>query len=46
MKIYRPLWSEGVLLSPQQFQQQTEWESFRSAIFCAGIPVSPGSGNG
>ena len=31
MKIYRPLWSEGVLLSPQQFQQQTEWESFRSA---------------
>ncbi|WP_329911733.1 type VI secretion system baseplate subunit TssK [Serratia quinivorans] len=31
MKIYRPLWSEGVLLSPQQFQQQSEWESFRSA---------------
>ncbi|EID2634213.1 type VI secretion system baseplate subunit TssK, partial [Escherichia coli] len=31
MKIYRPLWSEGVLLSPQQFQQQAEWESFRSA---------------
>ncbi|QHB33863.1 type VI secretion system baseplate subunit TssK [Yersinia canariae] len=31
MKIYRPLWSEGALLSPQQFQQQSEWESFRSA---------------
>lgn len=31
MKIYRPLWNEGALLSPQQFQQQTEWESFRSA---------------
>lgn len=31
MKIYRPLWSEGTLLSPQQFQQQCEWESFRSA---------------
>jgi len=30
MKIYRPLWSEGVLLSPQQFQQQAAWESFRS----------------
>lgn len=30
MKIYRPLWNEGALLSPQQFQQQTEWESFRS----------------
>ncbi|WP_042817918.1 type VI secretion system baseplate subunit TssK [Yersinia wautersii] len=31
MKIYRPLWNEGALLSPQQFQQQSEWESFRSA---------------
>lgn len=31
MKIYRPLWNEGVLLSPQQFQQQSAWESFRSA---------------
>jgi len=31
MKIYRPLWNEGTLLSPQQFQQQSEWESFRSA---------------
>lgn len=31
MKIYRPLWNEGALLSPQQFQQQAEWETFRSA---------------
>lgn len=31
MKIYRPLWNEGALLSPQQFQQQAEWESFRNA---------------
>lgn len=31
MKIYRPLWNEGALLSPQQFQQQAEWESFRGA---------------
>ncbi|MEF3102334.1 type VI secretion system baseplate subunit TssK [Raoultella terrigena] len=31
MKIYRPLWSEGVLLAPQQFQQQSEWESFSRA---------------
>ena len=31
MKIYRPLWNEGDLLSPQQFQQQAEWESFRGA---------------
>lgn len=28
MKIYRPLWHEGALLAPQQFQQQSEWESF------------------
>lgn len=28
MKIYRPLWNEGALLAPQQFQQQSEWESF------------------
>ncbi|WP_034458325.1 type VI secretion system baseplate subunit TssK [Buttiauxella noackiae] len=31
MKIFRPLWNEGALLSPQQFQQQSDWESFRSA---------------
>jgi len=28
MKIYRPLWNEGALLSPQQFQQQALWEAF------------------
>lgn len=27
MKIYRPLWNEGALLSPQQFQQQAQWEA-------------------
>lgn len=31
MKIYRPLWNEGALLAPQQFQQQSEWESFSRA---------------
>lgn len=31
MKIYRPLWNEGALLSPQQFQQQSAWESFSRA---------------
>lgn len=35
MKIYRPLWNEGALLSPQQFQQQSEWESFRSVGIAA-----------
>ncbi|WP_436883184.1 type VI secretion system baseplate subunit TssK [Enterobacter asburiae] len=28
MKIYRPLWNEGVLLSPQQFQQQSAMDNF------------------
>ena len=28
MKIYRPLWNEGVFLTPEQFQQQTMWESY------------------
>lgn len=28
MKIYRPLWNEGALLAPQQFQQQSAWEAF------------------
>lgn len=31
MKIYRPLWNEGALLSPQQFQQQSVWEAFTNA---------------
>lgn len=28
MKIDRPLWAAGALLSPQQFQQQARWEAF------------------
>ncbi|MDU3304239.1 MAG: type VI secretion system baseplate subunit TssK, partial [Enterobacter ludwigii] len=28
MKIFRPLWNEGVLLSPQQFQQQSAMDAF------------------
>ncbi|WP_392566053.1 hypothetical protein RHO15_00145 [Utexia brackfieldae] len=28
MKIYRPLWSEGVFLAPAQFQQQALWEAY------------------
>ncbi|MCW8278224.1 type VI secretion system baseplate subunit TssK [Pseudomonas sp. PCH199] len=28
MKIDRPLWSAGALLSPQQFQQQGRWEAW------------------
>lgn len=32
MKIYRPLWNEGALLSPQQFQQQAEWNLFEVPV--------------
>jgi type VI secretion system protein ImpJ len=28
MKIDRPLWAAGMLLSPQQFQQQARWEAW------------------
>lgn len=28
MKIYRPLWNEGVFLTPEQFQQQALWEAY------------------
>ncbi|MFJ3483683.1 type VI secretion system baseplate subunit TssK [Pseudomonas sp. NPDC090202] len=28
MKIDRPLWAAGALLSPQQFQQQAQWEAW------------------
>jgi type VI secretion system protein ImpJ len=31
MKIYRPLWNEGALLSPQQFQQQSALASFHAS---------------
>ena len=28
MKIYRPLWEDGAVLSPQQFQQQSRWDAY------------------
>lgn len=28
MKIYRPLWSDGAFLAPQQFQQQARWDAY------------------
>jgi type VI secretion system protein ImpJ len=30
MKIDRPLWAAGMLLSPQQFQQQARWEAWNN----------------
>jgi len=35
MKIHRPLWNEGALLAPQQFQQQSEWDAFSRAGIAA-----------
>ncbi|WP_380180858.1 type VI secretion system baseplate subunit TssK [Kalamiella sp. sgz302252] len=32
MKIYRPLWSEGSFLAPQQFQQQARWDGWVTEI--------------
>ncbi len=31
MKIYRPLWTDGAFLAPQQFQQQARWDTYVSA---------------
>ncbi|PLV47779.1 type VI secretion system baseplate subunit TssK [Erwinia sp. B116] len=28
MKIYRPLWTDGAMLAPQQFQQQARWDAY------------------
>ncbi len=41
MKIYRPLWSEGALLAPQQFQQQAQWEAFSTDCVAQMSAVHP-----
>jgi type VI secretion system protein ImpJ len=28
MNIFRPVWSEGAYLSPQQFQQESQWQAY------------------
>lgn len=28
MKLFKPLWVEGLILSPQHFQQQDQWIAF------------------
>ena len=30
MKIYRPLWTDGAMLAPQQFQQQSRWDAWNT----------------
>lgn len=39
MIIHRPLWAAGVLLSPQQFQQQARFEAWANR-FCAGLTLA------
>ena len=32
MKIYRPLWRDGAVVAPQQFQQQSRWDAYLSEM--------------
>ncbi|WP_254446261.1 type VI secretion system baseplate subunit TssK [Pantoea sp. CCBC3-3-1] len=41
MKIHRPLWNEGALLAPQQFQQQSEWDALSRAGVAARSSAFP-----
>jgi len=41
MKIDRPLWAAGALLSPQQFQQQARWEAWANGCLARLSLVHP-----
>lgn len=41
MKIYRPLWTDGAFLAPQQFQQQARWDSHQSDVVATLSTTSP-----
>lgn len=41
MKIDRPLWAAGALLSPQQFQQQARWEAWTNECVARMSSVHP-----
>lgn len=41
MKIDRPLWGAGTLLSPQQFQQQARWEAWTNECVARLASVHP-----
>lgn len=41
MKIYRPLWTDGAFLTPQQFQQQARWDSHISDVVAGMTIASP-----
>lgn len=41
MKIYRPLWTDGAFLAPQQFQQQARWDSHVANVIADMAMASP-----
>ena len=41
MKIYRPLWTDGAFLAPQQFQQQARWDSHVANVVANMAIASP-----
>ena len=41
MKIYRPLWTDGAFLAPQQFQQQARWDSHVADVIANMAMASP-----
>ncbi|MGO2335858.1 type VI secretion system baseplate subunit TssK [Providencia sp.] len=41
MKIYRPLWTDGAFLAPQQFQQQARWDSHVADVIADMAMASP-----
>ncbi|EKT57246.1 type VI secretion system baseplate subunit TssK [Providencia burhodogranariea] len=41
MKIYRPLWTDGAFLAPQQFQQQARWDSHVADVIAGMAIASP-----
>lgn len=41
MKIYRPLWTDGAFLTPQQFQQQARWDSHITDVVAGMTIASP-----
>lgn len=41
MKIYRPLWTDGAFLAPQQFQQQARWDSHVAGVVAGMSVASP-----
>lgn len=41
MKIYRPLWTDGAFLAPQQFQQQARWDAYVTDTLAHSMIANP-----